>query len=145
MDQTITPSTINKLRDAAPLSFAMLAGMQLDLFPLLDNGPMSLEELAQALDVRPLKLRPLACALAAAGLLEFESERFSNTPESSKFLVKGTPTYVEGMHETLTSAWEATLKTAESIAPAFRRPSSSSRTDWSMSWSPFFGYYTARR
>ena len=115
MDQSVTPSTINKLRDEAALSFAMLAGMQLELFSPLENGPMSLEELAAALDVRALKLRPLAYALVAAGLLGVEGGRFSNTPEASRFLVKGTPTYIGGMHELLASGWEATLKTAESI------------------------------
>ncbi len=115
MEQPVTPSTINKLRDEVALPFAMLAGMQLDLFSPLENGPMSLEQLAEALDVRPLKLRPLAYALVAAGLLDVEGEQFSNTPESNRFLVKGTPTYVGGMHETLASNWEAALKSAESI------------------------------
>jgi len=115
MDQAVTPSTISKLRDEVALSFAMLGGMQLDLFSHLENGPMSLEQLAEALDVRPLKLRPLAYALVAAGLLEVESEQFSNTPESSRFLVKGIPTYIGGLHETLARGWEAMLKTAETI------------------------------
>jgi len=115
MGQSVTPSTINKLRDEVALSFAMLAGMQLDLFSPLENGPMSLEQLAEALDVRPIKLRPLAYALVAAGLLEVGGEQFSNTPESSRFLVKGTPTYIGGMHELLVFQFEARLKTAESI------------------------------
>ena len=114
MDQAVIPSTIYKLRDEAALPFAMLAGMQLDLFSPLENGPMSLEQLAEALDVRPLKLRPLAYALVAAGLLEVEAEQFSNTPESSRFLVKGTPTYIGGRHENLAFQWEAMLKTSES-------------------------------
>ncbi len=115
MNQAVTSSTINKLRDEVALSFAMLAGMHLDLFSPLENGPMSLEQLAEALDVRPLKLRPLAYALVAAGLLELEGGRFTNTPESSRFLVKGTPTYIGGMHENLAFIWEAMLKTAETI------------------------------
>ena len=115
MEQPVTPSAINKLRGEIALPFAMLAGMQLDLFSPLENGSMSLEQLAEALNVRPVKLRPLAYALVAAGLLEVEGEQFSNTPESSRFLVKGTPTYLGGMHELLASNWEATLKTAESI------------------------------
>lgn len=115
MDQVITPSTINKLRDEVALSFAMLAGLQLDLFSPLEGGPMSLEHLAEALGVRSMKLRPLAYALVAAGLLELQGERFSNTPEASRFLVKGTPTYIGGMHEILASSWDATLMTAETI------------------------------
>ena len=115
MDRVVTPSTINKLRDEIALPFAMLAGMQLDLFSLLENGPMSLEQLAGAHDVQPLKLRPLAYALVAAGLLEVEGEQLSNTAESSRILVKGIPTYIGGMHELLASQIEALLKTSESI------------------------------
>ena len=113
--QLPTPDTINKLRTGADQSFAMLAGMQLDVFTPLKNGPMSLEELAQTLEVRPLKLRPLLYALVLAGLLEVEDERFSNTQEAERFLVRGSPDYLGGIHARLALGWEATLKTAESI------------------------------
>ena len=53
--QLPTPDTINKLRTGADQSFAMLAGMQLDVFTPLKDRPMSLEELAKALEVRPVK------------------------------------------------------------------------------------------
>jgi phytoene synthase len=44
----------------------MLAGMQLDVFSRLKNGPMTARALAAVLDVRPEKLRPL---------LAFEAQR----------------------------------------------------------------------
>ena len=113
--QRPTPDTINKLRTGADQSLAMLAGMQLDVFTPLKNGPMSLEELAKTLEVRPLKLRPLLYALVLAGLLKVEDVRFSNTHEAQRFLVRGNPEYLGGMHARMASAWEVTLKTAESI------------------------------
>ena len=113
--QLPTPDTINKLRTGADQSFAMLAGMQLDVFTPLKDRPMSLEELAKTLEVRPLKLRPLLYAIVLAGLLEVEDERFSNTQEAERFLVRGSPDYLGGMHTRLASGWEVTLKTAESI------------------------------
>ncbi len=114
-DQLLRPDTINKLRTGADQSFAMLAGMQLDVFTPLKDRSMSLEELAKTLEVRPLKLRPLLYALALAGLLKVEDERFSNSQEAERFLVRGSPGYLGGMHARLASGWEVTLKTAESI------------------------------
>lgn len=90
----VQPETINKLRDGAELSFAMLAGVQLDVFTPLKDGPISLEQVAQVLGVRPIKLRPLMYALVVAELLKVEGNLFSNTPEANRFLVKGSPNYL---------------------------------------------------
>ena len=98
-------------------SFAMRAGMQLDLFTPLTDGPMNVVELAQALDVGFTKLEPLLYSLVDAGLLTVEGERFSNTPESEHFLVRGKPTYMGERHQQFSTQWNASLKTAESIKP----------------------------
>ncbi|MGZ8531804.1 MAG: methyltransferase family protein [Candidatus Binatia bacterium] len=88
------PDTINKLRSAADAAFAMLAGMQLDLFTPMKAGPMTTEEIANAIGVAPTRLRLLLYALVVAGLLTEEDGRFSNTPEANQFLVKGDPSYI---------------------------------------------------
>jgi hypothetical protein len=44
-DTISTPKTVNKLTAAVDAAFAMLAGMQLDLFTPLKDGPMTAEEL----------------------------------------------------------------------------------------------------
>ena len=46
-----TPDTINKLRFAVDGAFAMLAGMQLDVFTPLKNGPMTADDVANAIGV----------------------------------------------------------------------------------------------
>ena len=112
---TPRPETIDKLANAVYPSFAMLAGMQLDLFTPLQDGPMSAEQIAEALKVNPAKLRPLLYALVAAGLLTVKDGLFSNTPEADHFLVQGRPTYRGGTHEGHLRRWNATLKTAETI------------------------------
>ena len=109
------PETIEKLGAAMYPSFAMLAGMQLDLFTPLKDGPMNVGELAQALGVDSTKLEPLLYCLVAAELLTVEGERFSNTPEADHFLVRGKPAYQGGRHESFSEHWNTTLKTAESI------------------------------
>ena len=112
---TPRPETIDRLASAVYPSFAMLAGMQLDLFTPLKDGPMSAEQLAKALGVRPDKLKPLLYALVAAELLTVKDDRFSNTTEAKHFLVRGRPTYMGGRHEFFSRAWNAVLKTAETI------------------------------
>ncbi len=53
------PETINKLRFAADAAFAMLAGMQLDVFTPMKDGPVTAEQIAAAIDVNPSRLRLL--------------------------------------------------------------------------------------
>jgi len=86
-----------------------------DLFTPLKDGPLTAAQLAQALGVRADKLQPLLYALVAAGLLTVEGERFANTPEAGHFLVRGKPAYIGGRQEGLSRAWNAVLKTAETI------------------------------
>jgi SAM-dependent methyltransferase len=115
MTTALRPETIEKLASAVYPSFAMLAGMQLDLFTPLKDGPMSAEQIASALGVRPDKLGPLLYALVVAGLLTVDGERFANTPEANHFLVRGKPAYRGTMHANLWRRWDAVLKTAQSL------------------------------
>jgi ubiquinone/menaquinone biosynthesis C-methylase UbiE len=103
------------LRSAVYGSFAMLAGMQLDLFTPLKDGPMSAGQLALALGVDRGKLGPLLYALVVAGLLTVEEDRFYNTEETAHFLVRGIPSYVGSKHQATFETWSAVLKTAESV------------------------------
>jgi ubiquinone/menaquinone biosynthesis C-methylase UbiE len=111
----LRPDTIEKLNSAVYPSFAMVAGMQLDVFTPLKDGPMNAEQLAAALAVQPHKLRPLLYALVAAELLTVEDERFANTPEAAHFLVRGQPAYLGDTYEGRLLRWRATLHTAETI------------------------------
>ena len=53
------PETVNRLRAGVDAGFAMLAGMQLDLFTPLKAGPMTAEQLAAAIGVGPGRLHLL--------------------------------------------------------------------------------------
>ena len=108
------PKTIQKLVDVYP-SFALLAGMQLDLFTPLKAGPMCPEQIANAIGVNVAKLKPLLYALVAAELLTMEGDRFANTDEANYFLVHGSPSYMGGVHPLYADLWAAALQTAESI------------------------------
>ena len=121
------PETIDRLANAVPAGLAMLAGMQLDLFTLLEDGPIAPLQIAEALGVGLLRLKPLLYSLAAAGLLTAEGDLFSNTPETSNFLVQGTPAYLGWKHRPFLHQWSGLLKTSESV----RTGSPQSRQDFS--------------
>src|SRR4029453_1591915 len=71
------PTTIQQLATAVYPSFAMLAGMQLDVFTPLKDGPLTATQLAAALGVQAAKLSPLLYALVAADLLTLDGDRFA--------------------------------------------------------------------
>ena len=106
---------IPRLTKAVYPSFALLAGMQLDLFTPLKDGPMNAEQIAATISVGSAKLKPLLYALVVAGFLDVERELFSNTDIANRFLVKGGQSCVLDIHELLSTMWHAALKTAESI------------------------------
>ena len=109
------PDTIQALRWGADAAFAMLAGMQLDLFTALQSGPRTPPQLADTLGVGAGRLRLLLYALVAAGLLTEQDGCFANTPEAQHFLVQGTPTSLGPLHHHLAAQWAFKLHTADSI------------------------------
>ncbi|HEY2932238.1 MAG TPA: methyltransferase [Acidobacteriota bacterium] len=106
---------MNNLIFGTDAAFAMLAGVQLDVFTPLQGGSMTADEIAHAIDVGPARLRLLLYGLVAAGLLTEKDGRFSNTPEANRFLVKGASSYMGNKHTLLYNRWMINLKTAESI------------------------------
>ena len=112
---TSKPTTIVKIGFAAYPAFAMVAGMQLDLFTPLGNGPMTAEQLAESLGVKAAKLIQLLYALVTVKLLTVEDGLFANTPEAEQFLVRGKPTYLGGRHAFYTTCYQAAMQTATSI------------------------------
>ena len=60
---------IEKIATSVYPPFALLAGMQLDLFTPLKDGPMNAEQLAATIGVGSAKLKPLLYALVVAEFL----------------------------------------------------------------------------
>jgi len=112
------PETIEKLEWAVWPSFAMLAGIQLDLFTVLKDGSKTAGQISEAIGVKEAKLKSLLYALVAVGLLTVEQGRFANSAQAHRFLVRGSPTYRGGKHEVLAHDWKAGLQTANSIRTA---------------------------
>jgi hypothetical protein len=111
----IVPKTIERLADAVYPSFAMLAGMELDLFTPLKDGSLTAEEIAQAVGTDRAKTAPLLHALVAVGLLKFDGGRFLNSEEADQFLVQGRPDYIGMRHRAYRRRWNSVLSVAETI------------------------------
>jgi hypothetical protein len=111
----IKPATISCHAFAVYTPLAMLAGMQLDVFTSLKDGPMTAPALAEALGVRSDKLQPLLYALVNAELLTVKEDRFANTPEADVYLVRERPAYLGSAHELYADLWSAALGAARSI------------------------------
>lgn len=112
---TAPPETIQRLQAGMAEAFAVLAGMQLELFTHLADGPRDAADLAASLHVAEDRLSRLLYALTVCGLLQQRDGLFANSPEAATYLVKGLPTYIGGTHELLSQLWHAGLLTAESI------------------------------
>jgi hypothetical protein len=108
-------ATIDRHLDAVYPSFAILAGVRLDVFTALKNGPLTAEELAQALEVSAFKLETLLYALLMADMLVLNDGRFANTAEADHYLVQERPNYIGHKVAYYAERWAADLKTAESI------------------------------
>jgi predicted O-methyltransferase YrrM len=109
------PEHVERLAMAVYPSFAMLAGMELDVFTTLDDAALTGGQVAAALGVDPKRVKPLLYALVAAGLLRCDGDRFENTPEARQFLVRGRPEYIGMRHQAYRRRWQTVLRAAESI------------------------------
>jgi predicted O-methyltransferase YrrM len=109
------PAKIERLAMAVYPSFAMLAGMELDVFTTLKDGPLTGLQIAATLGVDPIRLYPLLYALVVADLLTVDGERFHNTSEAGHFLVRGRPDYIGMRHQAYRRRWQTVLGSAESI------------------------------
>jgi len=114
-EKTPQPDIFYQIKNGTRAAAAMLAGMKLDLFTPLKDGPLNAGRLATKLGVNAGKLAPLLYALVIAGLLTEKDGAFSNTPETNEFLVKGKVGYLGDAHKIWNSNLLASLETAETI------------------------------
>jgi SAM-dependent methyltransferase len=97
----------------------LLTAFELDLFTRLGDEWRSSEEASQLAQTNPRATDRLLNALCASGFLVKKKGKFSNTPLTAKFLVKGKPDYLGGlMHQV--SLWN----TWSTLTDAVRRGSS---------------------
>ncbi len=95
----VTPDGIMQLGLAFWGSKTLLSAIELGLFTLLGDEPMSAEALTVRLKLSRRSVRDFLDALVALGQLEREDGLYANTPAGALFLDRRKPTYVGGMLE----------------------------------------------
>jgi len=88
------PETILRHSRSLYTSIAFYVGTQLDIFTVLDQKRMTVEEAASAMNIKPSFMERLLYALAASDMLKVEEGVFTNTEEASRYLVKGKPNFM---------------------------------------------------
>ena len=74
----------------------MFAAVSLGIFDALGDGPKSLAELAQLLDLNPDALERLLDACIGLQLLDRQGDAYQNTPVASSYLCKRSPSRLTG-------------------------------------------------
>src|SRR6266704_3124068 len=95
----VTPDAIMQLGFAFWGSKTLLSAVELGLFTVLADGPLSAEVLTTRLKLHPRSVRDFLDALVALGQLERHDALYSNTPAGALFLDRRKSTYVGGMLE----------------------------------------------
>lgn len=99
MSAPITNEKIMQLGLGFWASKAFLSAVELELFTVLAQKPMTGEELAQRLGLHERGARDFLDALVSVGMLKRENGVYDNTPETALYLDKAKPTYVGGILE----------------------------------------------
>ena len=101
----LDPESINELSRNYWNSAILRAGIKLDVFSLLEKGPLTVQEVAHRIHAAPRFVEAFLNAAAVLGLLEETSQKFQNSPATSHFLIKGLPEYVGDLVLHITNHW----------------------------------------
>ena len=107
MKNQLEPSHILQTATAFWPSKVLLTAVEVDVFTTLGNGPMTAQQLGDALGLHPRGTYDFFDALVALKFLEREGDgaqgRYKNTAETGAFLNKASPAYIGGLVEMLNS------------------------------------------
>ncbi len=118
----LSPDIIRETAYAFQRSRVLLTAYELGVFTALGDDSKSSAEVAKILETDPRATDRLMNALCAIGLLEKKDNKFSNTPETARFLVQGKPEYMAGLMHTV-HLWD----TWSTLTPAVRQGTSVGR------------------
>jgi hypothetical protein len=101
------------------------AANRLDLFTRLEGRPATADELAKECQADPRGMEILLIACTASGFLNRKDNRYSNTPLSSKYLVKGKEfcqTGIVSMFDDWYLPWGGLTESVLSGKPSIQKP-----------------------
>ena len=108
METTWTVPQLLELSGGYWNACALHAGVQLELFTLLNDRPLPIAELARSSGCDPRSLAMLVEVLAAMGLLEAGPDGYANSPAAAQWLSRQSPAYqghIIRHHHHLMESW----------------------------------------
>jgi hypothetical protein len=103
MAQETAPDAIMQLGFGYWGSKALLSAVELGLFTLLAQEPLTADDIRARLKLHPRSVRDFLDALVALGMLERKEGRYANTPAADRYLDRAKPTYMGGMLEMMSA------------------------------------------
>jgi hypothetical protein len=116
-----TPQTLLDLSGKYWASFALHAGVELDIFTLLDAEGMTEEEISAELGLSRRGAKAILNALSAMDLLEKEGGIFYDSREAVEYLSRNSPEYLGFMirhHHYISEAWAELPQAVKKGLPA---------------------------
>lgn len=95
----VTPDRVMQLGLAFMGSKTLLSAIELGVFTVLSQEPLTAEQLTTRLGLHGRSARDFLDALVALGQLERDAGVYRNTEEAEQFLVRGKLTYIGGLLE----------------------------------------------
>ncbi|MFI2367665.1 methyltransferase [Streptomyces sp. NPDC018833] len=92
-------SRVHGILTAYLQSKAVFTALDLGVFENLEKGPLTIGELADRLGLEQRPTRALLVALTGLDLVRRDGEAYTNTAETSRYLVAGRPEYMGGFAE----------------------------------------------
>lgn len=97
-NQQVTPQRLMQLAWGYAIPLMIEGAVQHRVFDVLESGPKTVDQIASETGASKRALRMVLNALTAFELLARDGQhRYSLTPESAAFLVKGKPSYLGGL------------------------------------------------
>jgi SAM-dependent methyltransferase len=118
------PGKLMKVAGAFWESFPLHVAVDLDVFTRIGDGSLSAREIASKWKGNERSVRMLLDAMAAMGLLEKRTDKYSNTEAAKAFLVKTSPGYLGHAvkhHYHLVSSWSKLSKAVKTGKPVRKR------------------------
>ena len=114
MKEINSPGEFMDMVNAFRISRIILSAHELNIFTLLKDGPSTSSNIAKITGANERATDRLMNALVPIGLLKKTGSQFSNTDFSTRFLIKGQPTFLGGLDHVV-HLWKTWSSLTEAI------------------------------
>jgi 2-polyprenyl-3-methyl-5-hydroxy-6-metoxy-1,4-benzoquinol methylase len=133
MKEINSPGEFMDMVNAFRISRIILSAHELNIFTLLKDGPVTSSNIAKITGTNERATDRLMNALVPIGLLKKTGSQFSNTDFSTRFLIKGQPTFLGGLDHVghLWKTWSSLTEAVKSgTSVTMKQPISGRDESW---------------